>query len=74
MVLKLDDKPRDGKIPVRILGKKTNKTMYTDPMKVGYLFHDLRGAYKWTLADVDFAEIRKKVARALGFTKEMKTT
>ena len=73
VVLKLDDKPRDGKIPVHIRGKRTNTIMYTDPMKVGYLFHDLRGAYKWTLTDTDMNYIRNKVAKGLGLTKEMKT-
>lgn len=74
VVLKMDDKSRDGKIPVKTRAQKACLVMYTDPMKVSYLFNDLLEAYKWTLADVDFAEIRKKVAKAMGLTKEMKTT
>ena len=66
VVLKLDEKHREGKIPVQIRAKKTSLVMYTDPMKVSYYFHDLLGAYKWTMADVDFAEVRKKVAKAMG--------
>lgn len=36
--LKLDDKPREGKITVR-----ARTIMYTDPIKVCYVFHDLLG-------------------------------
>ena len=73
-VLKLDEKHREGKIPVQIRAKKTCMVMYTDPMKVSYLYHDLLESYKWTMADNDLAEVRKRVAKALGLTKEMKTT
>lgn len=67
-VLKLDDKPREGKIMVR-----ARVPMYTDPMKLGYCFHDLVGAYVRTLPDRDFAQVRKTIARTLGLTKEMNT-
>ena len=65
--LKLDDKPREGKIMVR-----AKVPMYTDPIKLCYYYHDLLGAYVRTLPDKDFAEVRRTVARTLGLTKEMK--
>lgn len=68
VVLRLDDKPREGKIVVYI-----KKAMYTDPMKVSYLYNDLLGAYVRTLPELDFAGVRKTVSRVLGLTKEMKT-
>lgn len=64
--LRLDDKPREGKIMVR-----ARVPMYTDPIKVCYYYHDLLGAYVRTLPDKDFADVRKTVARTLGLTKEM---
>ena len=67
VVLKLDDKPREGKIVVYVRGP-----MYTDPMKVSYLYHDLLGAYVRTLPDMDFAGVRQTVDRKLGLTKERK--
>ena len=65
-MLKLDDKPREGKIEV--LAKVR---MYTDPIKLCYSFHDMLGSYVRTMSDGDFNEVRKVVARTLGLTKEI---
>lgn len=59
--LKLKDKPRDGKIMV--LGRVP---LYTDPIKVGYCFHDLLGAYVKTVPGKEFEGVKSAVARALG--------
>lgn len=64
--LKLEDKPREGKI--RVLARVP---LYTDPLKVCYCFHDLLGAYIKSVPDAEFAGVRRAVARALGLTKEV---
>ena len=64
--LRLDDKPREGKIMVRARAMR-----FTDPIKLCYYYHDMLGAYVRTLPDKDFADVRKTIAKTLGLTKEM---
>lgn len=66
--LKLDDKPREGKIMVM-----ARVPMYTDPYKLCYYYHDLLGSYVRTMRDGDLYQVRKTVAKVLGLTKEMNT-
>lgn len=64
--LKLEDKPREGKIMVL-----ARVPLYTDPLKVCYCFHDLLGAYIKSVPDAEFAGVRRAVARELGLTREV---
>ena len=59
--LKLEDKPREGKIMVM-----AKVPMYTDPLKVSYVYEDLLGAFVKQVKEPEFKAIKKAVARALG--------
>lgn len=64
--LKLEEKPREGKI--RVLARVP---MYIDPIKVCYCFHNLLGAYIKSVPDAEFSGVRRAVAKALGLTREV---
>lgn len=62
--LKLDENNREGKIKIR-----ARTQMYTDPIKISYVYNDLFCEFVRMLPDEEMAAVRRIVARTLGLEK-----